>query len=294
MRFARHETFHIREGWLTKGLRKIQTEGKKDIFQRKDAMEELGIGSNMVKSLRYWMQATGLTEEKKGKKGQELTEYGQVIYEYDRYFEEDFTLWLIHYFLCTNKEMATSWYWFFNIFNHKEFDEDIFLSELELWVSEEGQSVATSSLKKDFDCIINTYLYNKENNYLNPEDNLGSPLQELGIIEKIDSKNKKYRFTRRNIKKIPKDLFLFAILRFVRKKNLDNAVSIEALLTEPESIGRVFSLSWGELIQILEILQADGFVYITKTAGLNNVSIRVNKEPIEVIIDYYKSREEQR
>lgn len=294
MRFARHETFHIREGWLTKGLRKIQTEGMNDIFQRKDAMEQLGIGSNMVKSLRYWMQATALSEEKKGKKGQQLTEFGQLIYEYDRYFEEEFTLWLLHYLLCTNKEMATTWYWFFNIFRYREFDEDVFLSELELWVSEQGQSVAISSLKKDFDCLINTYLYNKENNNLDPEDNLSSPLQELGIIEILDPKSKKYRITRRSVQTMPKELFLFAILHFMRKKNLENAVSIEALLNEPESIGRVFSLNWGELIQVLDLLQAEEFIYITKTAGLNNVSIKIKDAPIEILKSYYKLREEQR
>ena len=62
MRFARHETFHLREGWLTKGLRKVIAEGLPDIFLRKDAIEHLGIGSNMVRSLRFWMQATGVYE----------------------------------------------------------------------------------------------------------------------------------------------------------------------------------------------------------------------------------------
>ena len=53
----------------------------------------------------------GLTNEKMaGKKFQELTEVGKIIYENDPYNEELGTLALLHYFLATSKESATSWY----------------------------------------------------------------------------------------------------------------------------------------------------------------------------------------
>ena len=55
MKFKGHESFAIRRGWLYKGMKHVRERG--DIFLAKDAMEELGLGSNMVKSLRYWMQA---------------------------------------------------------------------------------------------------------------------------------------------------------------------------------------------------------------------------------------------
>ena len=58
-----HETYFIRKGWLSKGMRAVAD--KDDIFVDKNVnqMDELGIGSNMVKSLRYWLQATGVTSE---------------------------------------------------------------------------------------------------------------------------------------------------------------------------------------------------------------------------------------
>ena len=65
MKFRAHETFFIRKGWLSKGMKYVrQTEGNVFIDKENNPMDTLGIGSNMVKSLRYWLLAVGLTEEK--------------------------------------------------------------------------------------------------------------------------------------------------------------------------------------------------------------------------------------
>lgn len=65
MKYRGHETFSIRKDWLAKGIEAVQK--NPGIFTDKtlEPMEELGIGRNMVVSLRYWMKAVGLTEEKK-------------------------------------------------------------------------------------------------------------------------------------------------------------------------------------------------------------------------------------
>ena len=63
MKFRAHETFFIRKGWLSKGMRCVKN--KPDVFidRTENPMDVLGIGSNMVKALRYWLQAVGLTTE---------------------------------------------------------------------------------------------------------------------------------------------------------------------------------------------------------------------------------------
>lgn len=116
-KFRAHETFFIRKGWLSKGMRYVSQ--KPDVFTDKDdnPMDVLGIGANMVKSLRYWLQAVGLTKEPKtGKKNQSLTPFGNIVHEKDPYTEELGTLYLLHYKLVTDEEMAPSWYYFFNKF----------------------------------------------------------------------------------------------------------------------------------------------------------------------------------
>ena len=50
MKFRAHDTFFIRKGWLSKGMKAVHS--KPDVFVAKDGnpMDVLGIGSNMVKS----------------------------------------------------------------------------------------------------------------------------------------------------------------------------------------------------------------------------------------------------
>lgn len=101
MRFRAHDTFFIRKGWLSKGMERIVA--KPDLFVDKseNPMDILGIGTNMVKALRYWLQAVGLTEEPTtGRRVQNLTEFGQAVYENDRYIEELGTLYLLQYQLA--------------------------------------------------------------------------------------------------------------------------------------------------------------------------------------------------
>lgn len=113
MKFRAHDTFFIRKGWLSKGMRYVVQ--RPDIFIAKDEnpMDILGIGSNMVKAMRYWLQAVGLTSESTtGKRTQRLTPLGESIYKYDRYIEEFGTLYLLQYRLACNKDNATAWYYF--------------------------------------------------------------------------------------------------------------------------------------------------------------------------------------
>lgn len=53
MKFRAHDTFFIRKGWLNKGMKYVNF--KPDVFVDKEEnpMDVLGIGSNMVKALRY-------------------------------------------------------------------------------------------------------------------------------------------------------------------------------------------------------------------------------------------------
>lgn len=113
MKLRGHETFFIRKGWLTKGMKYVRQ--NPDVFTAKEPdrkpMDVLGIGSNMVLSLRYWLQTVGLTTEEKGEKGkriQRLTPFGELVFANDKYIEEIGTLYLLHYKLASNKENATS------------------------------------------------------------------------------------------------------------------------------------------------------------------------------------------
>ncbi len=60
--FTGHETFPFRYTWLAKGVRGVA--GTPGLFSREDALVALGVGKNMVKSIRHWCEALGLIERK--------------------------------------------------------------------------------------------------------------------------------------------------------------------------------------------------------------------------------------
>ena len=149
-------------------------------------MDVLGIGSNMVKPLRYWLQTVGLTSEPHtGRRIQNFMELGHTIYTHDRYIEELGTLFLLQYKLASNKEDATAWYYFFNEFNMAEFTKEDFVASLQNYVLMNGDnvSVAMRSLNDDFTCIINTYLPRHRSNTSksNPENNIDSPFGDWAL-----------------------------------------------------------------------------------------------------------------
>ena len=61
--FGRHESFPLRYGWLTKGLTALLDDSK--VFEQEDATVTLGVGKNMVASIRYWLQASQIVRRNK-------------------------------------------------------------------------------------------------------------------------------------------------------------------------------------------------------------------------------------
>jgi hypothetical protein len=83
-KFRAHDTFFIRKGWLSKGVKHVLIDPAVFVSREANPMDTLGIGANMVKAMRYWLQAIGLTDEtKSGKREQTLTNLGEIIHEND-------------------------------------------------------------------------------------------------------------------------------------------------------------------------------------------------------------------
>ncbi|HRW22723.1 MAG TPA: DUF4007 family protein, partial [Bacteroidales bacterium] len=53
--FSGHETFHCRTFWLKKGY-DFLVSGNNTFKNEEAAVVELGVGKNMVASIRYWMK----------------------------------------------------------------------------------------------------------------------------------------------------------------------------------------------------------------------------------------------
>lgn len=295
MRFRAHDTFFIRKGWLSKGMKYVNEDGELFISKTKNPMDVLGIGSNMVKALRYWLQAVGLTQEPdSGKRVQTLTEFGQRVFDNDRYLEEIGTLCLLQYKLASNKEDATAWYYFFNEFNVSQFTRDDFITAIDKFIlmdPEEGQ-VAARSLADDFNCIISTYLprYKTSPNRVSPENNIDCPFGELGLID-IVTKGKTPIYK----KAIPsvKMFDPWVILAVIKDRaNGKKEIALNTLLTDPCNIGRVFNMDAITMLEVLHNVEKTGEIKIVRTAGLDVIQLNSDKDFLDCVDMFYESIKE--
>ena len=65
-KFSGHQTFVFRHGWLEKGVRGVAE--SPTIFSEENALVRLGVGKNMVESIRHWCQVTQLVAPDVGAK----------------------------------------------------------------------------------------------------------------------------------------------------------------------------------------------------------------------------------
>ena len=142
--FGRHESFPLRFGWIAKGLDALR--GDPAVFAREDATVVLGVGKNMVSSIRHWLQAAALVRPLEGGRGLEETEVARIAFagNGDPYLEDDGTIWLLHWLLATNPAAATAVYWFFNHYHKPVFSSDEAAAGLRAFVDREA-AVRTSA-----------------------------------------------------------------------------------------------------------------------------------------------------
>lgn len=282
-KFSGHETFYIRKGWLYKGLKNL--ESNPCVFTDKtiNTSDTFGLGVSMVKSLRYWLQAVGLTREEKVRNSTQyvFTELGTIIDNYDKYMEEIGTLCLLHYKLATNSELATSWYYFFNEFAMHEFTKEDYLDSIATHLKFKQIEPALKSLENDYTCILNTYIPKK---LTDPEDNMECPLSELGLIEQKDKKVYKKATLKEGV--IPPQVMLAMI---VDQHPDETEIKIADILKEKNSVGKLFNLDFIALYSYLDKMQIAGLIQVVRTAGLDVIKIKDKKRFEDYVVDYYES-----
>lgn len=283
-----NESFNIREGWLSKGIEAVRNDPT--VFTQATAMDTLGVGSKMVKSIRFWMQATGLSQETRGtgKRRQILTEdFGKIIADEDPYFEDIATLWLIHSKIVARKDLCTAWYFFFNTIDATEFGRDdlptLLGHEMNKLVGPENYS--EKSLEDDCTSIIRMYV--KEDIKLkDPEENLGSPFSELGLVQKSESSKKKYRKTQPIPNSLDKLVVIYILLGGLREGQ--HAVSVDDLLYKPCSVGKTLNMGRPMLYEYLDKLRNAKMITLNRTAGLDMVYVPENLRQVDILKDYYR------
>lgn len=278
-----HEKFALRDGWLNKGI--ITVAERPDAFQGKEGPDLFGIGNNMVKSLRYWLKAFGLVEEKAGK-GALLTPLGKLIMENDPYFEDVFTIWILHCFIAKNIHEATSWYMFFNRMNdiedfEKEQIEKILYREIAKYAI--GQTFSENSVKNDLDVLLS--MYGKTKAKVDPEDKSVSPFAQLGLVNYSYGKYSKSHPDGRIISEWNALYELTFLMADTDSISIDDAVNGEM------GLSRIYQITLMTANDLLDKLDALGFIRVNRTAGLDVIYKNNELTPEAIVKAYYQSRQ---
>ncbi len=276
-----HEKFPLREGWLNKGI--IMVDKNQNAFQGKNGPDIFGIGNNMVKSLRYWLKAFGLIEEKPGK-GAFLTETGRLVLDNDPYFEDYFTLWILHSYIAKNIDEATSWYMFFNRVDVEDLDkeqiESILLREIKKYAC--GKPFSDRSVKADLDVLLNMYCNNKGNN--DPEEKNISPFAQLELVKNLEGR---YSKNHPSDKKINEWVVLYEVSEMLKDKE---NISIEEVIESERGLSKIYQLSSIASNEYLDKIEALDYIRINRTAGLDVIYKAADLSPLKVIEEYYINR----
>lgn len=280
--FSGHETFPVRYGWLKKAYDAVaETEGSlldnRWVFLQEDAIARFGVGKNMVSSMRHWASATRIITEDEETKRFQTTELGSLLFKekgLDPYMEHPSTLWLIHWQLAGTPD-KTTWYWAFNHFASPYFErEQLFEGLKRLSATREWSRVSESTIKRDVDCFIRTYVSKGNAERSAYEDSLESPLVELSLIRPV-GKRDGFQFARGEKSSLKDGVFAKALVEFWQNTTSARTLSFEALAHEPGSPGRVFLLDESSLADRLMRLEdyTLGCLKWSETAGLKQVII---------------------
>jgi len=260
-RFSGHETFPCRYGWLPKAARAI--DANPELFANEDdAMVILGIGKNMVRALRFWVEVTGIAQVAADGRGLAVTDFGQALLlgkdAFDPYIEDLQTLWLIHWKLVTQPNPPLfAWDFLFNRWHSPQIIPSEIVQEFTQESLKLNKSLSQVTLKQHFDVFIHTYTTTRGHTGAVMEDNLDSPLTELRLIQVDGSVGEQSRergsetaFSFRRDKKpeIGTQLFLFCVMEFWQNcYPNEETLSVDQVAYGHGGPGQVFKLPDNEI-----------------------------------------------
>jgi len=190
----------------------------------------------------------------------------------DPYLEDEATIWLLHWLLVSNPDLATSWYWFFNKFHKPEFTSQELTTALTDFVKDviiEGKKPSVGTLKNDAQLLHRMYSQSKGNGRTPLEEALDSP---LALIRLVSQSAGGRRFISRPEARgaLPLGVLGFAVIEIMRERNL-KSIPIEELMYSRGNHcapGAVFRLTENDLITKLEKLVN----YIPDVLGIRDTS----------------------
>ena len=243
-------------------------------------MVKLGVGKNMVASIRFWLRAFGLSNM------DDVTKIADYLFNSDTgrdpYSEDLNTLWLLH-FLLVNYRVASLYNLVFVDYQRerKEFTR----SELQTYirrkcsVPEQKNVYNENTVKKDIGVLLKNYVSPKD---LKNIEDFSALLIGLNLI--ISKPQDTYYFREVTVKEIVPEVILFALLSL---GDSEMTISLDGL----QRISLMFCLPMISLIEIIRSLEQlyPGAIVFSDNSGIKNVQFRIELDKFDVLDNYYNS-----
>lgn len=275
--FSGHESFHCKSLWLKKGYDYLLAGNH---FTDIDSVAKLGVGKNMVASIRFWLRAFGLSQS------DELTDIAEFLFDTehgrDPYAEDLNTLWVLHFLLVVTG-IASIYNLTFVEYQRekKEFSKDELRNFIKrkCSVPEQRNVYNENTVKKDIGVLLKNYVAPKD---LKNIEDFSALLIGLGLIVNKDSDVYSYRVT--EPEDIAPDVVLFALLTLSGR---DKTLSFDIL----QKLSLVFCLPIISLIDIIRKIEKlyPGMVVFSDNSGIKNVQFIGELNRFNVLDNYYDS-----
>ena len=279
--FSGHESFPCKTLWLKKGYDFVVHD--KD-FNNPEAVIDLGVGKNMVASIRYWLKVFGLCQN------DQPTWIGNYLFNNedgrDPYMEDLATLWILHFHLVFNQD-ATLYNLFFCGYQkgHTQFEREQIVTYVKLNMIEANKQTVfnENTVKKDVSVLIQNYALPRK--YQSNED-FSSLLIDLDLIRQ-NTEGKGYYVNIDGKRKVAKEIFMYALL-VLKEQEGDNTISYD---TVQDKVGLTFCMQDYETVEMLKLLANEYSDYISynDNAGIRMIQFTQNLGKEQVLNDYYEA-----
>ena len=254
--FSGHESFACRYGWLPKLYEAVQQD--EELFMSDErAILALGLGSNMVKAIRFWGQVFGLLQVRRGLARN--TELARRLLDTDTgidpYLEDPGSLWRLHWMVTAHAGLG-AWVTTFLELQDAQITRDRLIDVVRSRAVAARGSVTQRTATNHVDILLRTYDWARFEAATPGEDAAGCPFQELHLIETSAVNGQ----TVVSVKRGPKPLldvgaFAFALNDYWQGTAPGSrSLSVRSLLVDRRSPGVVYRLDEGSLLACLEAL----------------------------------------
>ena len=276
--FSGHESFACKSHWLKRGYDFVRGENN---FNDDDAVVRLGVGKNMVASIKFWLKAIGLLKDTG------LVDISDHLFDdengKDPYLEDVGTLWLLH-FLLIQTDYATIYKTTFVDYHRQR--NIVEKSKLQNYIKhacfeETGYKnlYNDNTVKRDIGVMLHNYCVKNGSN-VNVEDS-NSLFASLNLV--CETEKDIYRFNYDTRSDVPSLIFLYALLVKFEGRN---SISFEDIA----ELALIFCLTNNDLLNIINHL-CDLYpseIVFSDVAGIKELQFRATLNPIEVLDRYYE------